>query len=703
MSKQYPSGNCSFRQRWDYQPPETTAGIPGKLWRENMGDRPATTYGYDMEGNIASVRDPKGNTTYYGYDVLNRLVSVEQPGEASTQYAYDSHGNLISVTDAESHKTTYEYDDMDRVVGTASPDTGTVSFAYDPAGNLTQKTDAKGTTIEYTHDILNRLTSVSFPDPAGNIDYSYDEGPYGKGLRTGMTDPSGSTAFRYDARGRLTEKTSIIDGVTFTVGAAFTPGNKVSSVSCPSGRTIAISRDNLGRMKGASSTDGSTTTVLISDMAYCPFGGPSGIGTGSGGTVNHEVGECGCITVANPGTEKERTYGYDPNGNLTSIEGTNTPWFNQDFTYDALNRLVGATGRYGIINYTYDKVGNRLTREINSETETYSYIPGTNKMESITGPSPIGFNYDANGNTIGMGNRTLRYNDNNRLIRVEEGADILAEYTYNGLGQRVVKVANGGTTFYHYDLSGKLIAESDEAGNMSVEYLYVGKIRVAMVDVERASIYYYLNSKLGRPQLMTDDQGVVVWEGIYKPFGEADVHPKSSVTNNLRFPGQYYDQETGLHYNYHRYYDPRTGRYVTPDPIGIVSGLNLFAYADSNVVNSIDFYGLFDESLRKFTERKTQRTKEYEKFLFERNWYPVEIKETIYFSSKSINPFDRISLRFEGGSWSEIAAGATLCESAMHYFQIPHVITYSVGGVKLLVGLAFMWHGLPEMTLQLKY
>jgi len=225
-----------------------------------------------------------------------------------------------------------------------------------------------------------------------------------------------------------------------------------------------------------------------------------------------------------------------------------------------------------------------------------------------------------------MGTRTLHYNDNNRLIRVEEEADILAEYTYNGMGQRAVKVANGVTTLYHYDLTGKLIAESDEAGNMNVEYLYVGKIRVAMVDVATGSMYFYLNSKLGRPELMTDDQGVVVWEGIYKPFGEADVHPKSSVVNNFRFPGQHYDKETGLHYNYHRYYDPRTGRYLTADPFNFVGVqiakqdlragpaafliyqysllnphlTNVFLYAHSNPINLVDPFGLYLTTKQKF-------------------------------------------------------------------------------------------------------
>jgi RHS repeat-associated protein len=70
------------------------------------------------------------------------------------------------------------------------------------------------------------------------------------------------------------------------------------------------------------------------------------------------------------------------------------------------------------------------------------------------------------------------------------------------------------------------------------------------------------------------------------------VHPQSTVVNNIRFPGQYYDVETGLHYNYHRYYNPKTGRYVTPDPIGLRSGINLYLYGLNNPIHSIDLFGL---------------------------------------------------------------------------------------------------------------
>ncbi|MGE0084748.1 MAG: RHS repeat-associated core domain-containing protein [Desulfococcaceae bacterium] len=100
----------------------------------------------------------------------------------------------------------------------------------------------------------------------------------------------------------------------------------------------------------------------------------------------------------------------------------------------------------------------------------------------------------------------------------------------------------------------------------------------------------FLNDHLGAPQKVVDSAGQVVWEAGYMPFGEARVLV-ADVVNNLRFPGQYYDSETGFHYNWHRYYDPDTGRYLTPDPIGLEGGMNLYAYVQNNPVNYVDPYG----------------------------------------------------------------------------------------------------------------
>ena len=129
----------------------------------------------------------------------------------------------------------------------------------------------------------------------------------------------------------------------------------------------------------------------------------------------------------------------------------------------------------------------------------------------------------------------------------------------------------------------------------------MGKVRVAMVDVAGGgTVYSYQNDRLGTPELLTtriNNQETVVWEAWYEPFGEAHVHPSSSVVNNVRLPGQYYDAETGLHYNYHRYYDPRTGRYLTSDPIGQAGGVNLYPYSFCNPIKYIDEKGLFVDAI----------------------------------------------------------------------------------------------------------
>jgi len=263
------------------------------------------------------------------------------------------------------------------------------------------------------------------------------------------------------------------------------------------------------------------------------------------------------------------TYGYDANGNITSIG-------------DAVNPPGG------------EPLGN---------PGTYTYQQGANRLLHIEGTPATDFGYDANGNTISENNRTYTYNLSDRLIRVEENGTTLGEYVYNGVGQRIIKVAQTGTSIFHYDLSGHLIAETNQAGQVLAEYIYLGDKLLAMIRPGE-SVYYYHNDHLGTPQILTDDTGTVSWKAVYTPFGEAEI-TVAIVENNIRFPGQYYDQETGLHYNYFRDYKPDIGRYLTPDPIGLEGGINLYVYAQNNPINFIDPMGLSscEDNCFKFLKR----------------------------------------------------------------------------------------------------
>ncbi|MCF8063364.1 MAG: RHS domain-containing protein, partial [Deltaproteobacteria bacterium] len=213
-------------------------------------------------------------------------------------------------------------------------------------------------------------------------------------------------------------------------------------------------------------------------------------------------------------------------------------------------------GEGGLTVYEYE--GNRLTAMENGQRRA--------------------FTYDANGNTLSDGIRSYEYNQNNRLARVTQGEELLAEYAYDGLSRRVRKVAQGTTTYYHYDLEGNLIAETGPNGDPIRDIIYRDGERIAMkVYGAQAGIYYFLNDHLGTPRMLVNADGRIVWQAAYLPFGET-VLIKEEIQNPFRFPGQYFDEETGLHYNYHRYYDPRTGRYLRPDPIGLIGGINLYIF-----------------------------------------------------------------------------------------------------------------------------
>jgi RHS repeat-associated protein len=117
------------------------------------------------------------------------------------------------------------------------------------------------------------------------------------------------------------------------------------------------------------------------------------------------------------------------------------------------------------------------------------------------------------------------------------------------------------------------------------------------VPANHGVLFYVHNDPLGTPQALTDEAGAVIWRAEYDPFGKATVdedpdNDGNGITLNVRFPGQYYDQETRLHYNYFRYYDPSTGRYISSDPMGVYGGLNTYEYVENNPLYWYDPLGL---------------------------------------------------------------------------------------------------------------
>ena len=229
------------------------------------------------------------------------------------------------------------------------------------------------------------------------------------------------------------------------------------------------------------------------------------------------------------------------------------------------------------------------------EDLTYDYA--TNRLNDVGGNA---VQLDAAGNTLVSANgQTYGYSNSGRLAQVYISSALVATYTYDWMGRRRIKDSGGNQIVYHYNNTGQLMSESTINGAPIRDYVWMDQRPVAVIDHTSSpvSITYLSTDHLGTPRYGTNSAGQLVWRWQSGPFGDGlpieDVDGDSNLVSvNLRFAGQYFDEETGLHYNYFRYYNPASGRYVTSDPIGLAGGLNTYGYVGGNPLMYSDPFGL---------------------------------------------------------------------------------------------------------------
>ena len=188
----------------------------------------------------------------------------------------------------------------------------------------------------------------------------------------------------------------------------------------------------------------------------------------------------------------------------------------------------------------------------------------------------------------------------NRISQIKDtNNQLIVRYDYDIWDNRIAKTTykdgQATTTYYFYNQDG-LLAETNAQGLVTTQYGFAPsdswQTNPLFIKTDKGYAYYH-NDQLGTPRLATDKQGNILWQADYATDGKATLSPDNQIISNLRFPGQYFDTETSLHYNTRRYYDPKIGRYITQDPIGFSGGLNLYNYAGGNPVNYIDPTGEF--------------------------------------------------------------------------------------------------------------
>lgn len=572
----------------------------GRLTNVTDPKTKTTTYAYDALGNRTQVTDARNNVTRFTYDALSRLVKTEQLGitpAAVTTMAYDAADNLVRVTDAENKTTTYTYDALSNNTAVRQPLGQTVNHVYDSLDRLDYTLNARGQKIDYTYRPWGGIGSVGYYPNATSttadrtIGYTYT---YTGRLYTAYDDHTGYyKVWDYDVLNRVdTEYQYNLGTQSLYLDHDYDRyGNRnaVSLYKYTGSAWAQQSRYTYAYTK----LNRITSATLISPTAYTfdyyPSGELENLHHPSGLTTHYAYepnGPVQSIAVSgSAGTLVQDGYTYDDTLNvdtITTLAGLH------DYGYDGLNRLTqalhpAATGLPSQEDFGYDKVGNR---EDTTDPAAFGY--DTNNR--ITQSPNRTYAFDDDGNMLSRGDGgTFTYDHDNRLIQYQNGTTT-ATYAYDPFGQRLNKtVATGSgttTTWYLWD-GDVLLAEYDGAGNEQKRYAYLPDSYVPGQMQDANGTYDVHSDHLQTPKTLTNQSQTVVWKASYTAYGETviDTNPDgdaNSITLNQRYPGQYFDAETGLYYNFYRYYDPSTGRYVTGDPIGLAGGINLYAYAGSN-------------------------------------------------------------------------------------------------------------------------
>ena len=553
---------------------------------------------YDSVGKLSESEDPNQNLTQYLYDELDRLTTVVDPATGSATTAYDVNDRPTLVTATNGAATSFVYDDLGNLEREISPDRGTISYTHDAAGNVLTRTDARGITVTYTYDALNRLVSETHPDSSKDVAFGYDASIYNLGYLTSMTDESGSTTWNHYAPGpsshqRTIEKTQVTNGQTLVTSyVVHSLTGLPYSMTYPSGTTLTYTLSGSTGLVTAMNFGG---TSVLSNATYDPFGPVNGWTWGNGASYSISYNQRGEVVSYNLGADT-RTLTYDLGSRLLTQSDTE---YQLGYGYDSLDRVTSFTAAPqagGTLvppaqSFTYDENSNRLSFTENSQNTDYSVAANSNRMQSSTGAIARTYTYDAAGNTLSDGIHTYVYDDRGRMESVNGGA---TSYRYTGAGERVQKTTGSQTTIFVYGPKGELLGEYDGFGNAIQETVWYEGRPVA---TRQGSIVYFVHADhLGTPRAVSEGNAVV-WRWDSDPFGYAspDTDPDADqvqFTYNLRFPGQYWDIETGLHYNYFRTYDPSTGRYLESDPIGLEGGPNSYTYAIGNPVMYFDPLGL---------------------------------------------------------------------------------------------------------------
>ena len=609
---------------------------------------------YNALDAVTKATDFKSVATTYARDALGNATQEATPDSGTLTSSYDSLGLPQSITDALGRATSITRDALGRptqIMHTQGGASRTTVLRYDLAGAdynapgapqasigaLSEIQDPDVTT-RYQRDLQGRITAKTQILAGGSrsVTYSYvPAGQGGAGQVQNITYPSGKQLTHvYDATGQLTALHWA--GQPLVTGLAWNPLGQPTDWQWPGFTSGPGATQPLAEIRNyttAGQLAGSALLNLTWDSA------------GRLRQVQQKHMLPGTATTPQQVTLTS-AYTYDSVGRLTASAHNGGPNLVLPTGY-SLSDTIGPNA----VGYSYDANGNRsqvhysITTPAGTNTlqRTYQTSAGTNRLSgySETSQAPgnsaqtttVAYSHDGAGALTKRGDNHLHHGIDGRIAKTGLNASAshpqAVSYTYNLLGQRLLKsdarlTGNVGTpstqqTVYAEDGIGSTVlgqyrnqrssdsgAPAGEMDSTEVIYLPTANGPLPIATQINGRLYAIDSDHLNTPRRLTNQQGQVAWQWLLSGYGEVAptighwgfVHSNNSrkyseaVKFDLRYPGQQWDEETGLAYNLHRYYDALTGRYVQADPIGLEGGWNRFGYVDGDPLNFADAEGL---------------------------------------------------------------------------------------------------------------
>ncbi|MEU6080086.1 DUF6531 domain-containing protein [Streptomyces sp. NPDC047108] len=587
--------------------------VEGKFAHREFSDGTSESWLYDGEGNTLRYAGVDGQVVSHSFTHFDLPRTRTEADGSIVYFTYDTELRLTSVTGATGAVWSYTYDPAGRLVREVDFNGRTVAYAYDAAGRLTQRTNGAGECTTFIRDARGRVVERHSGDSV--------------------------TTFSYDAEGRLIRAVTPETSLVITRDMA----GRVVLENC-NGRTVHSTYDALGRRIERRTPSGATshwdwdennrpTQVRIADNS---LGFNYGV---SGHEVVRQLGELTVLrqewdaghrltsqVVTAPQTDEgessarsvvERSYAYGQDGRLASVEDGATG--RRRLALDRVGRVESVTAHAWTERYAYDAFGNVSSAEAPTGPQGERIYDGT----LVRRAGHVTYVHDAQGRLVRQTRKLLSggsldwsytWDAEDRLVAITTPDGRSWEYMYDGLGRRVGKRlrSDDGRTLeesaFVWDGS-HLAEESSSAGTTSWDWAPGTNRAILQLDQNEVDRRFYaiVTDVVGTPTELIDMEGRIAWRARTTLWGSAVPTARETtavVQCPLRFPGQYHDAESGLHYNFRRYYDPDNARYISPDPLGLAPAANHHSYV-FNPLHWTDPWGLIScEGNHGITERR---------------------------------------------------------------------------------------------------